>query len=94
MEEVLESYVRGRHASNENMILVKDENGDQIAIRNLNTRIDSTTTELKFMSVCEGTACLRFEDKKRSDFWIEFNLDVPILERLLSLAKSDFRSGE
>lgn len=40
------------------------------------------------MSACEGSVCLRVEDNKHSDFWMEFNLDIATLERLLARAKS------
>lgn len=50
--------------------------------------IDTTTTEIQCMSACEGSVCLRVEDNKHSDFWMEFNLDIATLERLLARAKS------
>jgi hypothetical protein len=83
--------VRGKHAAHDNVIPVKDEAGKTRYVNNLSTRIDSSTTSVVFMSTCEGTVCLRADDNKHSDFWMEFNLDVPMLERLLSEAK---RSAE
>ena len=81
-------HVRGKHAAHDNVIPVKDESGKTRYVNNLSTRIDPTTTSVVFMSAHDGTVCLRLDDNKHSDFWIEFNLDVPTLERLLSEAKS------
>jgi len=94
MSETLATQVRGRHAASDNMIIVKDENGKQACIRNLSTRISPDTTEVQFSSACEGTVCLRVDDKHRSDFWMEFNLDIPTLERLLSKAKQSLNERE
>jgi len=69
------------------MIIVPDGEGKRTAIRNLSTRIEPTTTEISLVSACEGTVCLRVDDNARSDFWMEFNLDVATLEMLLAKAK-------
>lgn len=91
---VLPVNIRGRHASNESMIVVRNSDGKGEYVRNLNTRIDPSTTELTFLSACEGTVCLRIDDKLRSDFWTEFNLDVATLEWLLAKAKeTDAKNG-
>lgn len=82
MDEIVPSDVRGRHASADSMVF----DGTSL-IRNLDTRVTPETTELKLMSVHEGVVCLRFDDKKRHDFWLEFNLDRQTLEKLLAMAK-------
>jgi hypothetical protein len=79
--------VRGRHASQETLRMVTDETGVSSFVRNHSTRIDSKTTTVSFMSSCAGTVCLRVDDIDRLDFWLEFNLDIPTLERLLAEAK-------
>lgn len=86
MDEVLTTHIRGRHASSESLTIVQSE-GKVEAIRNLDTRITPETTEVKLASAYEGTVCLRVDDKKRHDFWIELNLDAATLERLLTLAR-------
>jgi hypothetical protein len=80
-------HVRGKHAAHDNVIPVKDDSGKTRYVNNLSTRIDNSTTSVVFMSACEGTVCLRVDDNKHSDFWLEFNMDVSTLERLLSEAK-------
>ena len=84
----LVTYVRGRHASSDSMIIVPDGEGKRTAIRNLSTRISPTTTEISQVGSGEGTVCLRVDDKERSDFWMEFNHDVATLEMLLAKAKN------
>jgi hypothetical protein len=75
------TQIRGRHAASDNMIIV----GGQV-IKNLSTRVSPDSTQVFLSSACEGTVCLRVEDETHSDFWLEFNLDVPTLERLLRVA--------
>lgn len=88
MSEPLVTNIRGRHAASDNQIIVRDGDGKITgAIKNHSTRIDSTTTEVIFSSACGGTVCLRIDDNKHSDFWMELNLDIPTLERLLAEAK-------
>ncbi len=88
MGEPLVTRIRGRHAASDNMIIVQDEaTNKKSVIPNLYTKIDPTTTEVTHSSTCGGTVCLRIDDNKHSDFWIEFNLDILTLERLLAAAK-------
>ena len=81
-------HVRGKHAAHDNVIPVKDDSGKTRYVNNLSTRITPDATEVTFMSACEGTVCLRVDDKTHSDFWLEFNLDIETLERLLSEARA------
>ncbi len=83
----LTTHIRGRHAAPDNLILVTDENGKRSAIENRDTRIHPDATVVHFASACEGTVCLRVEDTKHSDFWIEFNLDIATLKQLLAEAE-------
>lgn len=88
MSEALVTNIRGRHAAPDNQIIVRDANGKITgAINNLSTRISPLTTEVSFMSASGGTVCLRVDDNEHSDFWMEFNLDIPTLKRLLFEAK-------
>lgn len=88
MSEPLVTNIRGRHAAPDNQIIVRNEAGKITgAMNNLKTRIDPTTTEVAFSSASGGTVCLRLDDNEHSDFWIEFNLDIPTLQMLLAKAK-------
>lgn len=88
MKDIISINIRGRHAAPDNQIIVRDDAGKiRGAINNLKTRIDPSTTEVTFSSASGGTVCLRIDDNEHSDFWMEFNLDIPTLEELLKAAK-------
>ena len=70
--ELLTTNIRGRHVAPEGRFV---------------SRINPENTKMFLFAVNENSICLRIDDEKNLDFWIEFDLNITTLETLLQKAK-------